>query len=177
MVIAKVDCRVLNQRKKEKLKIDQYERYKNRKVVESEDTSANVNTFENVARSYDDASEQASEGFGDKVIAATTETFDTRVTSDLWSADSDVLTDVSNDENAPSTLKGLFLRVSLRSVGYELDRRNISDRSGAAIVSAFLTDIGLVSANDTSRVIERSKIGREQSKNEKQIARRTLYRS
>ena len=166
MVIGGVDLRVTNQRKKRKLKVDQYERYKNRKVVESEDTFATVNTLENVAGSCDnnDASEKASEESGDKVFAATTETFDTRVISDSCGADSDILPDVPNDENAPSTSKGLFWRVSLPSVACELDRRNISDRSGAAIVSAFLTDMGLVSAHDTSSVIDRSKIRRERSK-------------
>ena len=106
-----------NERKKKK--IDRYERYKNRKVVESNNTLANVNTLENFSGSCDDddASEQVTEGFGDTVFAATTKTFDTRVTSDSCRADSDVLAGVSNDENAPSTLKELFWRVlSLPSV-------------------------------------------------------------
>ena len=60
IVIGGVDRRATNQQKKRKLKIDQYERYKNRKVEESED-SATVNTLKNVAGSCDDddAFEQA----------------------------------------------------------------------------------------------------------------------
>ena len=98
-----------------------------------------MNTLENVAGSCDDddASDLASEGSGDKVFTAITENFDTRVISDSCCADSHVLAVVSNDENAPSTSKGLFWRVSLLSVACELDRRDISDRSGAAIVGAF----------------------------------------
>ena len=151
---------------KRKLKIDQYEGYKNRNVVESEDTFATAHAFENVAGSCDDedASEQASEGSGDKVFAATTKTFDTRVISDSCGADSDVPADVSNDENAPSTSKGLSWRVSLLIMTNELDRRNVSDRSGAAIVSAFLTDIGFVFADYTFSVIDRSKIRRKRLK-------------
>lgn len=41
-----------------------------------------------------------------------------------------------------------------------LDRYGISDRAGAAIVSATLQDIGLVTESDTSSVIDRSKIRR-----------------
>ena len=61
-MIGGVDRRVTNQQKKRKLKIDQYERYKNRKVEESEDI-ATVNTLKNVSGSCDDddASELASE--------------------------------------------------------------------------------------------------------------------
>ena len=110
MVIGEVDCRVTNQRKKRKLKIDQDELHKNRKIVENEDMFATVNTLKNVAGLCNDdgASEQTSQGSGDNVITATAETFDTRVTSDSCSVDSAVLADVSNDENAPSTAKGLF---------------------------------------------------------------------
>ena len=50
------------------------------------------------------------------------------------------------------------------SVAFELDRSSISDRKGAVIVSAFLTDMNLVFADDTSSVIDRSKISRERSK-------------
>ena len=160
MVIGGIDGWVTDQQKKKK-EIDQYERYKNRKVVESEDTFATVNKLKNFTGSCDDddASEQVTEGFGDTVFAATTKTFDNRVTSDSCGADSDVLAGVSNDENAPSTLKALFWRVlSLPSVACELDRRNISERSGAAIVSAFLTKMGLVSTNDSSSIIDRLKI-------------------
>ena len=49
MVIGEVDRRVTDHQKKRKLKIDQYERYKHRKVVESEDIFATVNTLKNVA--------------------------------------------------------------------------------------------------------------------------------
>lgn len=45
-------------------------------------------------------------------------------------------------------------------VAMTLDRYGISDRAGAAIVSATLQDIGLVTENDTSSVIDRSKIRR-----------------
>ena len=66
-----------------------------------------------------------------------------------------------------STSKGLFWRLCLPSVACELDRRNISDTSGAAIVRAFLTNIGLVFADDTYSVIYRSKIQREQRREQK----------
>ena len=70
-MIGGVDRRATNQQKKRKLKIDQSERYKNRKVEESEDI-ATVNTLKNVAGlcDVDNASELASEGYGDKVFAA-----------------------------------------------------------------------------------------------------------
>ena len=167
MVIGEVDRRVTNQQKnKTKQKLDQYERYKNRKLVESEDIFATANTLENVAGSCDDddASEQASERFGDNVFATTTKTFDTRVTTDSCGADSDVLEDVSNDENAPPTSKGSCWREFLPCVACELDRRNKSDRSGAVIFSAFLTDMGFVSADNIFSVIDRLKIRRERSK-------------
>ena len=77
MVIGEVDCRFTNQQKKRKLKIDQDELYKNRKIVENEDIFATVNTLKNVAGLCNDdgASEQASQGSGDNVITATAEIF------------------------------------------------------------------------------------------------------
>ncbi|CAG4943138.1 unnamed protein product [Parnassius apollo] len=45
-------------------------------------------------------------------------------------------------------------------VAMTLDRYDISDRAGAAIVSATLQDIGLVTESDTSSVIDHSKIRR-----------------
>lgn len=49
-------------------------------------------------------------------------------------------------------------------VASTLDRYGVSDRVGAAIVSATLQDIGLKSQNDISNVVDRSKIRRARSK-------------
>jgi hypothetical protein len=49
-------------------------------------------------------------------------------------------------------------------VARTLDRYGVSDRVGAAIVSATLQDIGLITQNDTSNVVDRSKIRRARSK-------------
>lgn len=45
-------------------------------------------------------------------------------------------------------------------VARTLDRYSISDRAGAAIVSAVLQDVGLISQNNMSNVVDRSKIRR-----------------
>ena len=52
----------------------------------------------------------------------------------------------------------------LPSVACELDRHNIRDRSGAVIVSAFFTDMGFASADNSSSVIDHSKLRRKRSK-------------
>lgn len=49
-------------------------------------------------------------------------------------------------------------------VARTLDRYCISDRAGAAIVSAVLQDVGLISQNDTSCAVDRSKIRRARMK-------------
>lgn len=52
---------------------------------------------------------------------------------------------------------------TLPTVARTLDRFGISDRSGAAIVSATLKDFGVITAEDSSNVIDRSKIRRVRS--------------
>ena len=86
------------------------------------------------------------------------------LTSDSCGADPAVLADVSNNENAPSISKKINLESVFALCACELDWRNITDGSRAAIVSAFLTDMGFVSADDTSSAIDRMKIRRERLK-------------
>ena len=56
------------------------------------------------------------------------------------------------------------MRLSLPCLASACDRRMVSDRSAAAIASAVLEDVGLVSSEDRTRVIDKSKISREHGK-------------
>ena len=130
-MIGGVDRPVTNQQKKRKLQIDQYERYKNRKVEESEDI-ATVNTLKNVAGSCDDddAFELASERYGDKVFAAITEPFDARVT--LIHAVQTLMywqmyQKMKTHHQSQKDFSGEFC-LMWPSVACALDRRSISDR-------------------------------------------------
>ena len=57
------------------------------------------------------------------------------------------------------------MRISLSTVARECDRSGVSDSSAAKIASAVLNDIGMITENETSNIIDRSKIRRERSKN------------
>jgi hypothetical protein len=54
-------------------------------------------------------------------------------------------------------------------VARTLDRYCVSDRVGAASVSATLQDIGLITLNDKTQVVDRSKIHRARAKNRKNL--------
>jgi hypothetical protein len=57
------------------------------------------------------------------------------------------------------------MRVSLKTLANTCDRYGVSDRSAAAIASAVLQDIGVVTTEDKSKVIDRSKVRRERQEN------------
>ncbi|CAG9792722.1 unnamed protein product [Diatraea saccharalis] len=55
-------------------------------------------------------------------------------------------------------------RFSLPSLALACDRTGVSDRAAAIIASSVLKDVGIVSSNDASGVIDRSKLRRERTK-------------
>jgi hypothetical protein len=72
-------------------------------------------------------------------------------------------------EQVPSNLTPKQMRIQLPTVARECDRWGISDRSAAAVATAVLQDIGIVSENDTSNVVDRSKIRREREKHRNEL--------
>lgn len=62
---------------------------------------------------------------------------------------------------APSTKKK---RLNLPSLALACDRTGVSNRAAAVIASSVLKDVGIISSNDTSGVIDRSKLRRERTK-------------
>ena len=64
------------------------------------------------------------------------------------------------DFNKPSTsgIKKSQMRIALSTVARECDRSGVSDRSAAKIASAVLKDIGMISENETSNIIDRSNL-------------------
>ncbi len=58
---------------------------------------------------------------------------------------------------------------NLPSVATACDKTAVSDRAAAMIVSAVLQDIGEVSIDNTSEIVDRSKIRRERQKRRSQI--------
>jgi hypothetical protein len=55
-------------------------------------------------------------------------------------------------------------RIDLPTLAVTCDRYGISDRASAAIASAVLTDVGFISKEDRTRVIDRSKVRRERKR-------------
>lgn len=55
-------------------------------------------------------------------------------------------------------------RLNLPSLALACDRTGVSDRAAAIIASSVLKDVGIISSNDTSGVIDRSKLRRERTK-------------
>ena len=56
------------------------------------------------------------------------------------------------------------LRRGMPALARACDRHGLSDRSAAAVASAVLEDFGLVTAADSSNVIDQSKVRRERRK-------------
>lgn len=55
-------------------------------------------------------------------------------------------------------------RLNLPSLALACDRTGVSDRAAAIIASSVLKDVGIISSEDTSGVIDRSKLRRERTK-------------
>ena len=77
--------------------------------------------------------------------------------------------DVESDCISDSTDSSSFgevsqMRTSLPNLAMEVDRYGISDRAAAAIATAVLVDLGLVTEDDHSKVIDKNKIKRERRK-------------
>lgn len=74
---------------------------------------------------------------------------------------------VEDFENEPCTSNVLYrpstsqMRLQLPSLAQACDRTGISDRSAAIIVSAVLKDVGIVTKEDPSKIVDRSKIRQE----------------
>ncbi|CAH0562737.1 unnamed protein product [Brassicogethes aeneus] len=56
------------------------------------------------------------------------------------------------------------MRIKLPSLAQACDRTGVSDRSAAIIASAVLKDIGLITSEEASKIIDRSKIRRERKR-------------
>lgn len=56
------------------------------------------------------------------------------------------------------------MRIKLPSLAQACDRTGVSDRSAAIIASAVLKDIGLVTTEESSKIIDRSKVRRERKR-------------
>jgi hypothetical protein len=67
------------------------------------------------------------------------------------------------------------MRTSLPKLARECDRWGVSDRSAAAIASAVLQDVGLISQDDSALVIDRSKIRRERMQNRSTLQLHALH--
>lgn len=77
----------------------------------------------------------------------------------VFSASSDIV------ESETQQIESLTPEVTtFPAVARTLDRFGVSDRAGAAIVSATLQDVGLISTENVSNVIDRNKIRRERAK-------------
>ena len=58
-------------------------------------------------------------------------------------------------------------RMSLDNFISECDRYHISDRAASALPTGLLRDVGIVTAEDKSKVVDRSKIRRDRKKRQK----------
>jgi hypothetical protein len=78
----------------------------------------------------------------------------------------------------PSKLKeekSTQMRIKLASVASIADRIGISDRAAAAIASAALQDLGVITEDDKTNVIDRMKIRRARSKNRRDLINDSRY--
>lgn len=71
--------------------------------------------------------------------------------------------------NVPSTSQ---MRTKLPSLAQACDRTGVSDRSAAILVNAALKDMGIITAEESSKIIDRSKIRRERVKARKNLKKK-----
>ena len=68
----------------------------------------------------------------------------------------------------------MAMTLRLPSLAKACDRTGVSDRAAAIIASSVLQNMGIVSPNDTSKVIDRSKIRRERSRTRQELTKLDL---
>lgn len=76
-----------------------------------------------------------------------------------------------HDLLTPESKRQKMMTVRLPSLAKACDRTGISDRAAAIIASSVLQDMRIVSPNDTSKVIDRSKIRRERSRTRQELTK------
>ena len=64
--------------------------------------------------------------------------------------------------------------MSLENLVRACDRYEVSDRAGAAIVSAVLKDFGIIAENDMTFVVDKSKLRRERNRHREAIRQKEL---
>ena len=64
----------------------------------------------------------------------------------------------------PKTASQIQMRKSLERTSEVCDRFQVSDRAGAAIATSVLSDLGYVTSEDRSEIIDKSKLRREKQK-------------
>lgn len=68
-------------------------------------------------------------------------------------------------------------RIQLNSFPQICDRYGLSDRSAAAIASAVLHDVGIISEDNTTNVIDRSKVRRARTKKRESLQNKSIEKS
>ncbi|CAH0558644.1 unnamed protein product [Brassicogethes aeneus] len=112
------------------------------------------NAYNNLRKSY--KRDQKKEGFKDKI-----ERFVAEAKSKLFESVQLGLPTVFDLSSVPYTSQ---IRLNLTSTALVSDRFGISDRATAAIASSVLHDVGIISEEDTSQIIDKSKIRRQKQK-------------
>lgn len=64
------------------------------------------------------------------------------------------------------------MRTKLPNVAQACDRTGVSDRSASFIINAALKDMGIITTDDSSKVVDRSKIRRERIKKRNELKRK-----
>lgn len=113
------------------------------------------------------------------------ETVDSKALSDYDSSSTSDSNNCSDSEIMPQEVvptpstskyaeKNQQMRIQLTAFAKTCDRHGISDRSAAALASAVLHDVGIVTPEDPSKIIDRSKVRRERQKNRSTLQLREL---
>ena len=94
------------------------------------------------------------------------EKFDDKITLDSMES---VNTESTRKRKQGASRLPPILRRSLPTLARACDRHGLSDRSAASVASAVLQDFGLLTADDSSNVIDKSKVRRERKKARDQL--------
>ena len=102
----------------------------------------------------------------DRKCSSTREDFESEMST---IEESVLLNRIVNVKSQTYSVKNSHMRSNLSNLARECDRHGVSDRAAAALASAVLADVGIVHNNDSSMVIDRSKVRRERVKGRRQL--------
>jgi len=161
MIIVGINTALTRQLAKREMKKRRYETYIKLNTVTSSEACVSSKGFCATQSSIDDPETSNDK---DSVISS-----DISQGTDLYQDDKQLPDNLETGVKQCERNMKSQMQLELRTVARECDRHGVSDRCAASLVTAVLQDVGMVNKNDSSMVIDRSKIRRERKRVRKEL--------